>query len=59
MMAHCIDKPQASNFNTDVVNRMGFSNFFMDKSDKMWARGKVQLGSSRNSRKTTAYIFWI
>jgi len=30
----------ASNFNTDVVNRMGFSKFFMDKSDKMWARGK-------------------
>jgi len=30
----------ASHFNTDVVNRAGFSKLFMDHSDKMWARGK-------------------
>merc|ERR1712055_454103 len=30
----------ASSFSTDAVNRMGFSKFFMEKSDKMWARGK-------------------
>ena len=33
--------PQASSFNTDSVNRMGFSKFFMEQSDKMWARSKV------------------
>merc|ERR1712059_12395 len=30
----------ASSFSTDAVNRLGFSKFFMEKSDKMWARGK-------------------
>merc|ERR1711872_1145428 len=30
----------ASHFNTDVVNRAGFSKLFMDHSDKMWSRGK-------------------
>merc|ERR1711872_592863 len=30
----------ASSFSTDKVNRMGFSKFFMDKSDTMWKRGK-------------------
>jgi len=30
----------ASHFNTDVVNRAGFSKLFMGHSDKMWARGK-------------------
>ena len=31
---------QASSFSTDKVNRMGFSKFFMEKSDTMWGRGK-------------------
>merc|ERR1712193_287650 len=30
----------ASHFNTDVVNRAGFSKLFMDHSDKMLSRGK-------------------
>merc|ERR1739838_269810 len=30
----------ASSFSTDKVNRMGFSKFFMEKSDKMWSKGK-------------------
>jgi len=30
----------ASSFNTDKVNRMGFSKFFMEKSDNMWNKGK-------------------
>lgn len=30
----------ASSFNTDTVNRMGFSKYFMGQSDKMWNRGK-------------------
>ena len=34
---------QASHFNTDVVNRAGFSKLFMGHSDKMWARGKVRI----------------
>ena len=34
---------KASHFNTDVVNRAGFSKLFMDHSDKMWARGKVDI----------------
>ena len=58
MMAHCNDKPQASNFNTDVVNRMGFSKFFMDKSDKMWARGKVNF-KQKFLPKSTLYSFSI
>merc|ERR1711973_305320 len=29
-----------SSFNTDVKNHMGFHKYFMEKSDKMWARGK-------------------
>merc|ERR1712083_271556 len=29
-----------SQFSTDVVNKMGFSKFFTEKSDKMWNRGK-------------------
>ena len=36
---------KASHFNTDVVNRAGFSKLFMDHSDKMWARGKVDITS--------------
>ena len=35
--------PQASHFNTDVVNRAGFSKLFMGHSDKMWARGKARI----------------
>ena len=31
---------QATSFNTDKVNRMGFSKYFLEQSDKMWARGK-------------------
>lgn len=27
-------------FSTDKVNRMGFSKYFMEQSDKMWAKGK-------------------
>merc|ERR1712117_820185 len=27
-------------FSTDKVNRMGFSKYFKDQSDKMWAKGK-------------------
>ena len=34
---------QASHFNTDVVNRAGFSKLFMGHSDKMWARGKARI----------------
>merc|ERR1712126_748436 len=30
----------ASHFSTDKVNRMGFSKFFMEKSDNMWKKGK-------------------
>ncbi|XP_023337830.1 uncharacterized protein LOC111708625 isoform X2 [Eurytemora carolleeae] len=30
----------ASSYNTDVKNHMGFHKLFMEKSDKMWARGK-------------------
>jgi len=30
----------ASHFSTDKVNRMGFSKFFMEKSDSMWKKGK-------------------
>eukprot|EP00092_Neocalanus_flemingeri_P020221 GFUD01021895.1.p1 GENE.GFUD01021895.1~~GFUD01021895.1.p1 ORF type:complete len:245 (+),score=67.61 GFUD01021895.1:47-736(+) len=30
----------ASHFSTDKVNRMGFSKFFMEKSDAMWSKGK-------------------
>jgi len=30
----------ASHFSTDKVNRMGFSKFFMEKSDNMWQKGK-------------------
>jgi len=30
----------SSAFSTDKVNRMGFSKYFMDQSDGMWARGK-------------------
>merc|ERR1712055_505294 len=30
----------ASSFDTDTVNRLGFSKFFMGQSDKMWKRGK-------------------
>eukprot|EP00088_Acartia_fossae_P040464 TRINITY_DN4214_c0_g1_i1.p1 TRINITY_DN4214_c0_g1~~TRINITY_DN4214_c0_g1_i1.p1 ORF type:complete len:231 (+),score=69.04 TRINITY_DN4214_c0_g1_i1:15-707(+) len=30
----------ASTFNTDKKNHLGFHKYFMDKSDKMWARGK-------------------
>jgi len=30
----------SSTFSTDKTNRMGFSKYFMDQSDKMWARGK-------------------
>jgi len=30
----------ASSFNTDVVNKMGFHKYFMEKSDSMWNRGK-------------------
>jgi len=30
----------SSSFNTDVTNKNGFSKYFMEKSDKMWARGK-------------------
>ena len=33
-------KIQASSFSTDKVNRMGFSKFFMEKSDTMWSKGK-------------------
>ena len=31
---------QATSFNTDKVNRLGFSKYFMEQSDKMWGRGK-------------------
>ena len=34
---------QASAFSTDKVNRMGFSKFFQEKSDGMWARGKEMM----------------
>jgi len=30
----------STSFNTDVINKNGFSKYFMEKSDKMWARGK-------------------
>jgi len=30
----------ASSFSTDVTNKLGFSKYFMEKSDSMWARGK-------------------
>jgi len=30
----------ASRFSSDEVNRMGFSKYFMEFSDKMWGRGK-------------------
>merc|ERR1712066_109488 len=30
----------ATSFNTDRTNRMGFSKFFLEQSDKMWGRGK-------------------
>lgn len=30
----------ASAFSTDKVNRMGFSKYYQDQSDKMWSRGK-------------------
>jgi len=29
-----------SRFSTDVQNKMGFHNYFMEKSDSMWNRGK-------------------
>ncbi len=34
---------QASTFNTDVRNKMGFHKFFMEKSDAMWKRGKEMM----------------
>ena len=30
----------SSSFSTDRINRLGFSKYFMDQSDKMWNRGK-------------------
>jgi len=30
----------ATSFSTDKVNRMGFSKYFLEQSDKMWGRGK-------------------
>lgn len=30
----------ATSFNTDKVNRLGFSKYFLEQSDKMWGRGK-------------------
>ena len=52
--------PQASHFNTDEVNRAGFSKLFMEHSDKMWARGKVQItyfhSASRNYSKAQLRI---
>jgi len=30
----------STSFSTDKVNRMGFSKYFMEQSDKMWGRGK-------------------
>jgi len=33
----------ASTFNTDKKNHLGFHKYFMEKSDKMWSRGKEMM----------------
>jgi len=44
-------------FNTDRTNRMGFSKFFLEQSDKMWGRGKdmIKYVLKRGGRMGSAF----
>jgi len=47
----------SSSFSTDRVNRMGFSKYFMEQSDKMWGRGKdmIKYVLKRGGRMGTGF----